>query len=143
MKTKISNSPEETKDFAEKFAKNIKPPKLIALYGGLGSGKTTFVQGLAAGLGIKKRVLSPTFVFIRTYQLDNNAEFYHVDLYRLDSERDLATIGLSDILDDKNAIIIIEWPEKIEALLPANTIRIKFEVLGESNRKISNLMPGT
>lgn len=143
MKTKISNSPEETKDFAEKFAKNIKPPKLIALYGGLGSGKTTFAQGLAIGLGIKKRVLSPTFVFIREYPLNNGQLFYHVDLYRLESDQDLATIGLSDILKTKNALIAIEWPEKIEALLPASTTRIKFEVLGESKRKISNLMLDT
>ena len=113
MDNKITNSAKETKEVAKNLSKTLKAPRLLALYGNIGSGKTTFVQGLAAGLGIKKRVLSPTFVFIREYQLDNNGMFYHVDLYRLDSNRDIATIGLSDILKTKNAIIAIDWPEKI------------------------------
>ena len=136
MKTKISSSVDETKNFAKNIAMDLKTPQLIALYGNLGSGKTTFVQGLAAGLGIKKRVLSPTFVFVREYQLDNKKMFFHVDLYRLDSSRDIATIGLSDILKTKNAIIAIEWPEKIEKLLPASTIKINFDTTGEKSRKI-------
>lgn len=136
MKTKISSSVDETKNFAKNIAMDLKTPQLIALYGNLGSGKTTFVQGLAAGLGIKKRVLSPTFVFVREYQLDNKKMFFHVDLYRLDSSRDIATIGLSDILKTRNAIIAIEWPEKIEKLLPASTIKINFDTTGEKSRKI-------
>ena len=136
MKTKISSSVDETKNFAKNIAMDLKTPQLIALYGNLGSGKTTFVQGLALGLGIKKRVLSPTFVFVREYQLDNKKMFFHVDLYRLDSSRDIATIGLSDILKTRNAIIAIEWPEKIEKLLPASTIKINFDTTGEKSRKI-------
>ena len=136
MKTKISSSVDETKNFAKNIAMDLKTPQLIALYGNLGSGKTNFVQGLAAGLGIKKRVLSPTFVFVREYQLDNKKMFFHVDLYRLDSSRDIATIGLSDILKTRNAIIAIEWPEKIEKLLPASTIKINFDTTGEKSRKI-------
>ena len=136
MKTKISSSVDETKNFAKNIAMDLKTPQLIALYGNLGSGKTTFVQGLALGLGIKKRVLSPTFVFVREYQLDNKKMFFHVDLYRLDSSQDIATIGLSDILKTKNAIIAIEWPEKIEKLLPASTIKINFDTTGEKSRKI-------
>ena len=142
METKTSNSSEETKAFAKKIAKNLKPPGLIALYGNLGSGKTTFVQGIAAWLRIKKRVLSPTFVFIREYQLDDSAIFYHVDLYRMDSAKDLETIGLSDILENKNALITIEWPEKIEKLLPDNTIKISFRTVEENTRKIEVLYPG-
>lgn len=142
MDNKITNSAEETKELAKNLSKTLKAPRLLALYGNLGSGKTTFVQGLAAGLGIKKRVLSPTFVFIREYQLDNSAIFYHVDLYRLDSAKDLETIGLSDILENKNAIITIEWPEKIEKLLPDNTIKISFLTQDENTRKIEVLYPG-
>lgn len=141
MLKKISTSAKETKDFAKNIAKNLKTPQIIALYGNLGSGKTTFVQGLASELGITKRVLSPTFVFIREYQLDNKKMFFHVDLYRLDSSQDLTTIGLSDILKTKNAIIAIEWPEKIENLLPASTIKINFDTTGEKSRKIVVLNP--
>ena len=136
MDNKITNSAKETKEVAKNLSKTLKAPRLLALYGNIGSGKTTFVQGLAAGLGIKKRVLSATFVFVREYQLDNKKMFFHVDLYRLDSSRDIATIGLSDILKTRNAIIAIEWPEKIEKLLPASTIKINFNTTGEKSRKI-------
>lgn len=135
MKQLITDSPERTKEFSKNFAKDLKPPKILALYGNLGSGKTTFIQGLAAGLGIKKRILSPTFVFIRRYDLSGGLKFYHVDLYRLDSERDVEAIGLKEILEEK-AIIAIEWPEKVEKLLPEDSIKIKLETIGESKRKI-------
>ena len=136
IKSKITNSPEESKELAKQLSKELKSPRLIALYGNLGSGKTTFIQGLAEGLGIKKRVLSPTFVFIREYDLSSKRKFYHVDLYRLDSERNAETIGLSDIFADKSAITAIEWPEKIEKLLTTNTIKINFSTVGENKRKI-------
>ena len=141
METKIANSVEETKRYAKEIAKDLKPPQIITLQGSLGSGKTTFIQGLAVGLGIKKRILSPTFVFIRQYQLERGNKFYHVDLYRLDSEQEVESIGLSDILEDKDAIIAIEWPEKIKNLLPEGTIEIKFKTLGQSKREILILHP--
>lgn len=138
MKETITSSVEETKKFAKDFAKKLRSPTTIVLYGNLASGKTTFIQGLAQGLGIEKRVLSPTFVFIRPYQLtDSNQEkFYHVDLYRLDSEKDVEAIGLKEILDDRNAIVAIEWPEKVEKVLPENTVKFQLENLGENKRKI-------
>ena len=136
IKSKITNSPEESKELAKQLSKELKSPRLIALYGNLGSGKTTFIQGLAEGLGIKKRVLSPTFVFIREYDLSSKRKFYHVDLYRLDSERNAETIGLSDIFTDNGAIAAIEWPEKIENLLPAGTMKINFSTVSENKRKI-------
>ena len=136
LKSKVTNSPEESKELAKQLSKELKSPRLIALYGNLGSGKTTFIQGLAEGLGIKKRVLSPTFVFIREYDLSSKRKFYHVDLYRLGSERDAETIGLSDIFADKSAIAAIEWPEKIERLMPTNTIKINFSTIGKNKRKI-------
>src|SRR3989344_7421055 len=111
---RITSSPTETKEFAQALAKAFTPPKILALFGDLGAGKTTFIQGLAKGLGIKGRVLSPTFIFIRPHTLKGGSKFYHVDLYRLDSEKDAEAIGLTEILQDKNAIVAIEWPEKIE-----------------------------
>lgn len=135
---KVTNSADETKDFARESAKILKAPTIIALYGHLGSGKTTFIQGLAQGLGIKKRILSPTFVFIRSYSLNdkNLSKFHHIDLYRLESEQGVAAIGLPEILNDKNAFTAIEWPEKIEFLLPKKILKIKLETLEENKRKI-------
>ena len=136
LKRKITNSSEESKELARQLCKELRSPRIIALYGNLGSGKTTFIQGLAEGLGIKKRVLSPTFVFIREYNLSSKRKFYHVDLYRLDSERDAEAIGLPDIFADKSATAAIEWPEKIEKLLPPGTIKITFSTISENKRKI-------
>ncbi len=138
VKEKITGSAEETKEFAREFAKNLRVPTVIALYGNLGSGKTTFIQGLAQGLGIKKRILSPTFVFIRSYSLNdkNLSKFHHVDLYRLESENDVEAIGLAEILGDKGAIVAIEWPEKIDRLLPESAIKIKLKTLGKNKREI-------
>jgi len=137
IKERITSSPTETKEWAEALAKAITPPKILALFGNLGAGKTTFIQGLAKGLGIRGRVLSPTFIFIRPYKLSKGYKFYHVDLYRLDSEKDVEAIGLNEILQDKNAIVAIEWPEKIENLLPKGMISIKIEELDETKRKLT------
>ena len=137
IKERITSSPTETKEWAEALAKAITPPKILALFGNLGAGKTTFIQGLAQGLGIRGRVLSPTFIFIRPYKLSKGYKFYHVDLYRLDSEKDVEAIGLNEILQDKNAIVAIEWPEKIENLLPKGMISIKIEELDETKRKLT------
>ena len=139
MVDKVTSTVDETKNLARDFASEINKPTVIALYGNLGSGKTNFIQGLAEGLGIKRRVLSPTFVFMRSYELNGRGakKFHHVDLYRLDSEKDVEAIGLKEILEDNDSIVAVEWPEKIEKLLPENTVKIKFETLGENKRKIS------
>lgn len=112
---------------------SLKQGEILALVGDLGAGKTVFVQGVAHGLGIKNRIVSPTFILMRKY---NN--FYHVDLYRLegDVEKEVENLGLLDILKDKNNIVAIEWAEKIKDLLPGNTTLIHFENLGEDERKI-------
>lgn len=136
MRQIITESPQKTKEFAKDFARDLKTPKVLALYGNLGSGKTTFIQGLAEGLGINRRILSPTFVFIRRYSFGEDLKFYHVDLYRLDSDRDVEAIGLKEILEE-SAIIAIEWPEKVAKILPKDLVEIKLETISESKRKIS------
>ncbi|MEX0616453.1 MAG: tRNA (adenosine(37)-N6)-threonylcarbamoyltransferase complex ATPase subunit type 1 TsaE [Candidatus Woykebacteria bacterium] len=137
-KTITTESADQTKRIAFDFAHKLSLPKVIALYGDLGAGKTTFIQGLAKGLGITKRVLSPTFVFIRQYKLEKQqAIFYHVDLYRLDSKKDIEAIGLKEVLEDKNAIVAIEWPEKIEEFLPKNITVVRLQSNGENKRKIT------
>jgi len=100
----------------------------------LGSGKTTFVQGLAKGLGIEKKIISPTFILMRTY-----GNLYHVDLYRLEGNvaEEAKNLGLTDIWGKKDNIVVIEWAEKIKEIIPKKAKWIKFENIGEDERKIT------
>ena len=133
MKTYISHSPEETKKIAQKFLKY----KVVALTGELGSGKTTFVQGFAKGLGIKERVISPTFVLIRQHKIPKTKKtLYHVDLYRLD-KTNFDNIGINEIITGPQNIVIIEWAEKVEGLLPKGTIWISFENIDSHTKSIT------
>ena len=137
----ISNSPLETKNFAAGFAKNLEPGAILALYGGLGAGKTTFIQGLAGGLGYKGKVTSPTFIFIRPYEIRKQKRkiktLYHIDLYRVEKPTDLVAIGAREFIFDKEGVAAIEWPEKIERMLPGKTIKINLEPISETKRKIT------
>jgi len=110
-------------------------PLVIALTGNLGSGKTTFVQGFAKGLGIKQRIISPTFILMRKY----GENFYHVDLYRLEGniESEVRNLGIEDIWKDPKNIVVIEWAEKIKKMIPKSAQWIKFENLGKDERKIT------
>lgn len=134
-KVYVTGSGEETKRLGEKFAKNLKGGEFLAFYGNLGSGKTTFIQGLAAGLGIKRRIISPTFIIVRHYKI-KKGNFYHIDLYRTESVNDLLSLGIDQIIEDKNNITALEWGEKMGELLPKKRIDIYFEYLDENQREI-------
>lgn len=136
QETIITESFEDTEKIGESFAKKLKPGDVVCLYGDLGAGKTTFVKGLARGLGIRGRIISPTFILIRTYKL-NNGNFYHVDLYRIEDEKDLEGLGLKEMIDNSKNIVVIEWAEKMGKLLPINRIEIYFESLDEDKRRIT------
>lgn len=130
----ISNSAVETKQVAYDLAQKI-DHGVIALTGDLGAGKTTFAQGFAEGLGIKEKIISPTFVLIRQHQIPNSKNiFYHIDLYRL--EEDTSKLGLGEIFSNKKNITLIEWAEKLNQL-PKNTIQIYIKILGPSKREIT------
>ena len=131
----ITNNKEATVALAQNFAKTLKGGDFLAFYGDLGAGKTTFIQGLAKGLGIEKRIISPTFIIMRHYALKFK-NFYHVDLYRTQSKHDLLGIGLDQIIQDKNNIVALEWAEKMGEMLPKNRIDIHLEYLGDDQRKI-------
>lgn len=136
MKQIITHFEKETKDFARNFAKKIKGG-IIILTGELGAGKTTFVQGFAKGLGIKDKIISPTFVLIRQHKIKNKKNLYHIDLYRLEAIKELQSIGLKEICSNPNNIVLIEWGEKAKDILPKNTIWIKFENLEGNKRRIT------
>ena len=132
----ITRSTKETEKVAIGLAITLRKGNAVALYGDLGSGKTTFTNFLVKALGLNARVQSPTFVIARKYKSDS-LEVNHVDLYRLTSADEIKDIGIEEILKEKGAITVIEWPELVEEFLPKNTIRIKFEYIDENSRKIS------
>jgi tRNA threonylcarbamoyladenosine biosynthesis protein TsaE len=131
----ITSSAQETKALGENFAKQLRGGDFVAFYGDLGSGKTTFIQGLARGLGINRRIISPTFIIARHYKIDKG-NFYHVDLYRTASKHDLLGIGLDQVTTDKDNIVALEWAEKMGEMLPQKRTEIKFAYLDENKRKI-------
>ena len=140
--TIITNSSEETQLFAEKLAQDMHGGEVICLYGDLGYGKTTFIQGFARGLGLDGRIISPTFIIMRSYQALSKKQtlgfktFYHIDLYRINKEQEIIDLGLNEIMNNSENIIAIEWPEKMGKLLPKNRIDIIFEYLEEDKRNI-------
>lgn len=138
----ISKSENETKEIAAEFAKMVRQAhhksKIFALTGKLGTGKTTFAQGFAKGLGIKDKIISPTFVLIRQHQIPQSKRtLFHIDLYRLGNNLATHELGLEEIWSNKQNIILIEWAEKIRNLLPKNTTWISFETTAENHRQIN------
>lgn len=134
-----SNSIEDTfkiaKDIAQKFKNS---GGVIALSGDLGAGKTTFTQGFAKAFGIQEKVISPTFVVIRQHQIPGSERMlFHVDLYRLEGEINPQDLGLKELWEDKDNLVLIEWAEKIENKLPNETVQIKIKKVGENSREIS------
>ena len=138
MKLKIfTSSPSQTKKAGQLLAEEVlksKPAKkafVIGLVGDLGGGKTCFLQGFAQGLGIKQRVLSPTFIIMRRF---NN--FYHIDCYRIQKPQELLDLGFKRIIANPKNIVAVEWADRIRKIMPLNTIWIEFEFIGEKKRKI-------
>ena len=128
---KITTSAKQTQAFGQEFAKNLAEGAVVCLRGDLGAGKTTLVQGIAKGLGVARKINSPTFIIARRYH-----RLWHVDLYRLNSLDEAKAMGIEEILEDKDRIILIEWPAKIESLLPRKRWEIKLEHVSENERKI-------
>lgn len=134
MQSTVTNSAAETEKFARELAASLKPDDVLAFYGGLGMGKTTFVRGLALGLGSLDEVSSPTFSLVHEYR--STPKLYHFDMYRVTSFDDLYSTGFFDYLET-GAILAIEWSENIEDALPDRTIRVTFERLEEEKRRIT------
>ena len=134
-----------TKKVGREMAKKIlkegikKTSCVLALEGDLGGGKTTFLQGFALGLGIKEKILSPTFVIMKRFQLGvkDFKNFYHLDCYRIKTAEDILDLDFKNILSQPENIIAIEWSELIKEVLPANAILIKFKFIDDKKRKIA------
>ncbi len=153
----LSQSLKETQALARLFLKEFKnsdQPLILALSGNLGAGKTIFTQGLAKALRIKDRVISPTFIVMKSFLIPSHKRFamshkphfakatrgkrflWHIDCWRLE-QQDFEHLGLREILNDSENIVCLEWAEKVKKLLPRNAILLKFEHLGGNRRKIT------
>lgn len=141
-----SYSSGETVDFAKRLAKFLKGGQVLGLMGNLGSGKTTFIKGLAKGLGIKGRVNSPSFVILKVYSTYRNSSknkreakkrflLYHFDLYRLNSLKELEDIGYEDFISN-SGICVIEWANKAKEILPRHYLKLQMQIKGRNIRLI-------
>jgi tRNA threonylcarbamoyladenosine biosynthesis protein TsaE len=132
-----TRSPEETVALGRKLAAELKPPKLVVLRGELGAGKTTLIKGIAEGFKAAKQedVTSPTFTLVHEYR-GKSANVFHVDLYRVDTPRELETLGLDDLFGERS-VVLIEWGEKFARFEEERDVEIRIERLGENERKIT------
>lgn len=144
-----SKSASQTKKVAGILAKGIlkknkgqKTAVILALKGDLGGGKTTFLQGFAKALGIKERVLSPTFLIMKKFKIPGGANrdsfqnFFHFDCYRIINQKEIFDLGWEDITSDPKNIIALEWAERIKNI-PRDAIKIKFDFIDENSRLIT------
>lgn len=135
-----SVSETQTEQIAADFARKTTPGTVVAIYGELGAGKTVFARGFARGLGVTETVSSPTFTIMQEYKLDKDAKgitwFYHLDLYRIENPESALVFGVDEYLSNDNAVLLVEWAERIEKLLPKNTVRVEISHSGETTRKI-------
>lgn len=130
----VCTGPEETERFAEGLGRDG-AHEVLCLYGDLGAGKTTFVRGLAKALGIESRIISPTFTIQRVHQ--GEKKLFHFDFYRIGVGDSLAGEELREALMCENAVIAIEWPEKINSLLPEKRTEVYFRYVDELTREIT------
>jgi len=163
MKKYLTENRSQTFKLGENFAAKLVAGDILLLYGELGAGKTTFVQGLAQGLGIKDRILSPTFVLIRQYKIPyfssseqgesrslstqssrpkgsrqaRTGNLYHIDLYRIEKPQDLTSLGLWEIAGDPASITVIEWADRIKNFKAKKGYKIYFEYLESDRREIT------
>ncbi|MCX6812560.1 MAG: tRNA (adenosine(37)-N6)-threonylcarbamoyltransferase complex ATPase subunit type 1 TsaE [Candidatus Berkelbacteria bacterium] len=131
-----TKSQAETEKLAKKLLRENPDIKLFGLVGDLGSGKTAFVKEAAKFFGIKKNITSPTFVIMKIYPAGDK-KFVHIDAYRLSSEKDIEAIGFAELVDNRQNIIFIEWPERVFTKFPDEMKIINFEYKSENERKIN------
>lgn len=146
MRKIITASPNKTQSLAGGLAKKILSQKtsrksalIIGLTGNLGSGKTTFIQGFAKGLGIKQKIISPTFVIMKSYKLPvftANYKLIHIDAYRLENPKELINLDWNELIKNPYNIVLVEWADKIKKILPKNSAKISFKSLDKNKREI-------
>jgi tRNA threonylcarbamoyladenosine biosynthesis protein TsaE len=142
MSARISHSEAETRRIAMEFVARLAPGSVVALSGDLGAGKSAFASGILSALGAEGPYPSPTFVIMHRYDLDEPSSqgirrVYHIDAYRLDDPEELRKLGFEEWTSDPEGLVLIEWPERLDNLLPENAIRVSLEWVSETERNIS------
>ncbi|MCL2045620.1 MAG: tRNA (adenosine(37)-N6)-threonylcarbamoyltransferase complex ATPase subunit type 1 TsaE [Oscillospiraceae bacterium] len=132
--TIVTYSERETIEQGEKLGKTLVSGSIVALYGGLGAGKTAFTRGIALGLGILMDITSPTFTIVNEYP--GKLPLFHFDMYRLENENELFDIGWDDYIS-RHGVCVVEWSEKVSKAFPENTIKVTIETHGGNTRRIS------
>ena len=145
MATNISHSPAETRSLGESWGRAAQRGLVIALSGDLGAGKTELVKGVARGLGITARVHSPTFTLVNEYG-GGRLRLFHLDLYRLETPEQIVAAGLEEFLQP-DGVTVVEWAEKFSGLAQGgvgsgNFVKVKIEIVGATERKITYDNPG-
>jgi len=144
MEIKVtSNSAKETKRLANIFSKVTDFGDTLMLVGELGGGKTTFIKGLAASLGVKSDLSSPSFTLVNVYELEDKKRLIHIDLYRFDSLSDILDTEINDMIEDSHALTCIEWGDKIMGFLKKDHISIEFSYVikgGRSTQQIREIV---
>jgi tRNA threonylcarbamoyladenosine biosynthesis protein TsaE len=132
-----TNSAEETIELGRNLAAELQPPKLVLLRGDLGAGKTTMVKGIAEAFQAASQddVTSPTFTLIHEYR-GPQVSVYHIDLYRIDTPRELDTLGLDELINDERNVVLIEWGEKFPLLVQNRDVEVAIERTGAESRRI-------
>ena len=118
--------------------------KVLALSGDLGAGKTTLTQEIAKELGVKENVVSPTFVIMKIYDINQKSKYYsyfkkliHIDAYRIENTKELVLFGWKEIISNKNNLVVVEWPEKIKSVIPKYAMKVSLSHINEETRKIN------
>ena len=146
MNSFITHNQKETQELGRQLAQKLTGGEVLCLEGELGAGKTTFTQGLLAELEVEGPYTSPTFLIMKEYEREiqnpkskiSNSKIrriYHIDAYRI-NEEDLLNLGWEEIINDKNNVVIVEWPDRVRKILPQTAMEIGFEWLDENQRKI-------
>lgn len=135
----VSRNPSETTLLARKVLETLNGRNVIALFGDLGSGKTSFTQAVGKILGVTEKIISPTFVLIREYSIRSSEfgfkNFIHADLYRLDSEKAVLGLDLGGFVLDKDNLVVIEWPEKLGSDFLEKTMKLRLKYKDENSRE--------
>jgi tRNA threonylcarbamoyladenosine biosynthesis protein TsaE len=130
----LSRSPEQTRRLGQRLGAALQPGDVICLQGDLGAGKTTFVQGIAQGWGSRDAVSSPTFIIVNVYRNNNETQLFHLDAYRLDSLGEAEELDLQTM--QAQGPLLIEWPERMERLIPRDRLWIKLEHVDQEERQM-------
>jgi len=139
---KLTTGQAETRKLGQKLGQAIlksldsKDNFIIGLYGDLGGGKTTFIKGIASGLGIKKPITSPTFTLLKQYKTPK-VELFHFDFYRLKNPNDAFGVGLEEYLKKPGSVSVIEWADRVEGFLSQENLAIEFDFISQNQRKLT------